>query len=505
MRPRLAELLETAKRLLLPGESFAERTVKGGLWMTATNVADRTLQIVLLVILARLLDPADFGLMGIALLTLGALRRLSRVGFQEALIQRIEADVDEYLHTAWTVEVARGFVLAAIAVLAAPFVAALFSEPRALDVLRVVALSPLLTGLRNPAVVYFRKALAFHKEFAYVMSGSVVNFGLAVALALAFHNVWALVIGYVAADATRLVVSYGLDRFRPIPELDRQYLGDLFAFGKWITGTEGLQFLISEGDDAIVGYLLGAASLGLYQVAYRIAKAPASEVAVIVSGVTFPAYSKLQDDVDSLREVFFKTVQVTTFVSFPVSVGIIVVAPVFVPGFLGTGWASIIPVMQLIGVYSLFISLGATFGPVWKALGRPDYITKLSALRVGLMAALIVPATRQFGIVGAAGVVVGVYAFPIMPIDVYLAVRSVETTFARFLRELSYPLAASTAMGGVVYWVDQAGLVASPVPEFFLLVAVGAASYVLAVGILETQFGWGLERSFRTVLRAVGG
>lgn len=505
MRTRVAALVGTAKRFLLPGDGFAERTVKGGLWMTATNVADRALQVVLLVVLARLLAPADFGLMGIALLTLGALRRLSRVGFQEALIQRIEADVDDYLNTAWTIEVVRGLVLAAIAISAAPLVASFFSEPRALDVLRVVALSPLLTGLRNPAVVYFKKHLAFHKEFAYVMSGSVVNFIVAVALALAFRNVWALVIGYVAADATRLLASYGMDRFRPMPELDRQYLGDLVAFGKWITGTEGLQFLISEGDDAVVGYLLGAASLGLYQVAYRVAKAPASEVAIIVSSVTFPAYSKLQDDLDSLREVFFKTVQVTTFVSFPVSVGIIVVAPVFVPGFLGSEWVSIVPVMQLVGVYSLLISLGATFGPVWKALGRPDYVTKLSALRVVLMAVLIVPATQQFGIVGAAGVVVGVYVFPMMPIDVYLVVRSVETSFARFLREISYPLAASTAMGGAVYWVDRAGFVASPVPEFLLLVATGGVVYVLAVGILETQFGWGLERSFRTVMNAVSG
>lgn len=505
MRGRVAALVGTAKRLLLPGEGFAERTVKGGIWMTVTNVADRVLQIVLLVILARLLSPADFGLMGIALLTLGALRRLSRVGFQEALIQRIEADVDDYLHTTWTIEAVRGLALAALAYLAAPFVASFFGEPRALDVLRVVALSPLLTGLRNPAVVYFRKDLDFHKEFAYVMSGSVVNFGTAVALAVAYQNVWALVIGYVAADATRLLVSYAMDRFRPIPELDRQYLGELFAFGKWITGTEGLQFLISEGDDAVVGYFLGAASLGLYQVAYRIAKAPASEVAIIVSSVTFPAYSKLQDDVDSLREVFFKTVQVTTFISFPVSVGIIVVAPVFVPGFLGAEWVSIIPVMQLIGVYSLCISLGATFGPVWKALGRPDYVTKLSALRVVLMAALIVPATQQFGIIGAAGVVVGLYVFPMMPIDVYLVVKSVETSFARFSREISYPLAASTAMGGAVYWVDQAGFVASPVLEFILLVAVGGVAYVLAVGVLETQFGWGLERSFRTVMSAVAG
>jgi hypothetical protein len=96
IRKRLAATVGRLRRSLLPGEGFAERTVKGGLWMTATNGADRALQIVLLIVLARLLDPADFGLMGIALLTLGAMKRFSRVGFQEALIQRIEADIDEF-------------------------------------------------------------------------------------------------------------------------------------------------------------------------------------------------------------------------------------------------------------------------------------------------------------------------------------------------------------------------------------------------------------------------
>lgn len=504
IREVVGSLVRQLRRVATPGEDLAERTVKGGMWMTATNLLDRALQVVLLVVLARLLSPADFGLMGIALLTIGALRRFSRIGFQEALIQRIEADVDDYLHTAWTVEIARGLGLAALAYLAAPYVAILFSEPRATSVLQVIAISPLLNGLRNPAVVYFRKRLEFHKQFLYVLSGSVVNFTVAVALAVLLRNVWALVAGYVLADGTRLLVSYGLDRFRPVPELDRRYLRELFAYGKWITGTEGLLFLANEGDDAMVGYLLSAASLGFYQVAYRIAKAPAAEVSTIVSSVTFPAYSQLQDDIPALRDVFFKTVQVTTFVSFPVSVGIVVTAPTFVEGVLGTEWLPIIPVMQLIGVYSLLISLGSTFGPVWKALGRPDYVTKLVGLRVVLMALVIVPATQQYGIVGAAGVVVGLYLFPVMPLDIYLVVRSVRTSFARFFREISYPLVASTAMGVVVSLADRADVVAVPAAEFVVLVAIGCAAYVVAVGVLEARFGWGLSSSFRTVMNAVG-
>jgi PST family polysaccharide transporter/lipopolysaccharide exporter len=505
MGRRIPDLLDILRGHLLPGEGLAERAVKGGFWMTATNIFDRALQLVLLVILARLLSPTDFGLMGIALLTLNALRRLSRIGLQDALIYNIADNVDAYLNTAWTVEVVRGIGLASIAYLSAPFVAMFFGEPRALDVIRVIAVSPILNGFRNPAVVYFKKNLDFHKQFAYTMSGSVVNFVVATGVAVVYGSVWALVVGYVAADLVRLVVSYALDQFRPIPEFHRQNFVELFSFGKWITGTDALLFVANEGDDAVVGYVLTAASLGFYQVAYQIAKAPAAEVSSIVSSVTFPVYSKLQDDIDALREVFFKTVQVTTFVSFPISVGIIVTSSVFVRGFLGTQWLPIVPVMQLIGVYSLLISLGSTFGSVWKSLGRPDYVTKLVFARVVLMAALIFPATRQFGIVGAAAVVVGVYAFPMMPIDIHLVVRSVETTYVRFFREITYPLVAATVMGVAVHLVDRAGIVSAPIPEFFLLVLTGGLAYVIAVAVLETQLDWGIKRSFRTVLNAVAG
>lgn len=500
-RGPLARLTE-----LVPSGGLAERTLKSGVWVSALNVSDRALQLVLLIIMARLLDPADFGLMGIALLTVNALRRFSRLGINESLIYHTDEDVDRYLDTAWSMRIGRGILLASIAVLGAPLIAQLFSEPRATDVVRVIALSPLFAGFRNPAIVYFKKKLEFHKQFAYQMSGSVLNFVASIAIALFIsQTVWALVIGYVLADFTRLLASYLIHQHRPRPGFSFDFAREMFSYGKWITISGMVHFILNEGDDALVGVLLTTASLGFYTTAFRIAKAPATEITQIVSGVMFPAYSQLQDDVERLREAFFRTLKLVTLVSIPVGVGIALVSAPFVRAFMGVDWLPMVLTMQLVALYGTMISITASFGSVWKAVGRPDYSPKLGALRIVILTPIIIPATLQFGIEGTAGAVLGVYSLVLFPIDTYLVARSVETSVLRICQILAYPVAASAMMAGAVLLVDRTLPTIGALTEFVVLVAVGIGSYLLAAALLEFQFGWDLEGNLREIANVFRG
>lgn len=496
---RIQQLL----RRLTPGGGLAEQTTKSGIWAVSTNVADRALQLLMVIILGRLLSPSDFGLLGIALLTLTACKRFSKLGFNEALIQNSAVDVDSYLNTFWSIEVIRGFLLAGVLFLSAPFVASFFGEPRAEALIQAIAITPVLLGLKNPGIVYFKKDLNFHKQFAYTMSGSVVNFVVAVALAIETQSVWALVIGYIASDAMRLVVSYLTHAHRPRPAFRMDAAREMFGFGKWMTGSGMIFFLINQGDDAVVGWLLTAASLGFYQVAYRFAKAPATEIAQVISSVAFPAYSQLQHDIPQLRAAFYRTLQVTTFMAFPASVGIGVVAPTFVEATLGQEWLPMVPVMQIVALHGLLTAVGATYAPIWKALGRPDLITKLGALRLVATALVIIPATQEFGISGAAGAVVGVYMIPIVPLDLYIVVQSVETSLRRLLVEMAYPAVASLLMGGVVFWLQETLALRSALVELGLLMIVGAGVYAALVVVLETQLQWGLRDTFGSFVNTI--
>jgi O-antigen/teichoic acid export membrane protein len=512
MNDKLRQLIQTIRRVMTPSGGLASRTVKSGIWLTVMNVTDRILQMSLLVIIAALLAPNAVGLLGIALLTLSAIQQFTFLGIDDALIQRKEENVDAYLNTSFVLEAARGLLMAAVVFLAAPLVAQLMAQDgpnraqeiaQIVEVLRWIALSPILLGLKNPAIVYFRKNLEFHKQAFYSLSGSFVNFAVAVGLALLDYGVMSLVYGYVLADAVRLVVSYIVHDNRPGLGFELEKAKDLLNYGKWMTGTKILHFLLGEGDDIVVGAILGATSLGLYQVAYRIARAPATEITQIITRVMFPAFSKIQEDVTQLRSAFYKTIQISSFIAFPVAIGIITVAPAFVQAFLGDDWMQMVPAMQLIAMYGLLLSVTSTFGSVWKAVGRPDYLTKIGAIRLVVLAAIIIPMTRQYGITGTAAATLLVYIFPTLPLDVYLAIKSVEGSFFRLLREVSYPFVASAGMGLVVYFVDMQVDLWTPIADFFLLTLVGVVAYVVLVAVLELGFGWGMQRNLQAILTAV--
>jgi PST family polysaccharide transporter/lipopolysaccharide exporter len=499
MKGKLRALVER----LRPEGSIVEQTVLSGVWMGAMNFAGRGLQLAMVVVLANLLDPSDFGLLGIALLVLSGLNKFSKLGLNAAVIQDKEENVDHYMNTMWSLQLVRGALIAGFMLAAAPLIGSVFNEPRAIPIIQVLALSPLLQAIRNPGVVYFQKNMDFHMELVYQRSGSVGRFVVSLAWALVSPTVWALVAGLLSARFIRMVFSYVGHDYRPWPEFDVERAKELIHFGKWITGNSILYFLYSEGDDAIVGWLLTSTALGFYQTAYQLSNAPATEITQVISKVMFPAFSTLQEDIAALRESYYRVLQITMLVTCPMAFGIAAVAEVFVLTFMGENWAPVVTVLQLLAAYGLMRALGKTMGPLWTALGRPDYVTKISMLRVAILGLLIIPVTNRFGIEGTALLIVGVSLFPILPIDAYLIVDSIEGSYRRFATEILYPLVASTVMFVVVTRVDQLLPLDTGVVEFGILVSVGALVYVAVVGVFALNFRWTVTENLRSVVDAI--
>ncbi len=498
MKERLRAVFER----LIPRGSVAERTVKSGVWMTALKVANRGFQMLMLVILARLLAPRHFGLLGIALVSLAATKQFTNIGVNAALIHNNEDNVDSYLDTTWSLEAGRGLLLFGVLFLGAPYIAGFFGEPRATWVVRLIGLNPLLYGLRNPAVVYFSKDLAFHKEFVYSASGGLAQFVVGVGWALLSPTVWALVAAFVASELVRTVLSYLLDDYRPWPRFDWADARELIDYGKWITTGSIIYFLYSRGDDAFVGWFLSATALGFYQYAYQLADAPSTEVSESISRITFPAYAELQEDSAKLRDMFLKTTRFTAFLAFPMALGIALVTPSFVPAVLGAEWTPMIRTMQLLALYGLFHAITRNFGSLWKAIGRPDLVTKLGVVRVVCIGALIWPATATWGIEGTAAVVVGVYMFPMLPIDVYFIGRTTGMRMRDVYREFAYPGIAAVTMFGLL-WAARSAVSLPPLVEFLLLVPAGVIVYALASFLLDRRFDWGMRRNLEAIVGGV--
>jgi O-antigen/teichoic acid export membrane protein len=464
-------------------ESLSTKVVRGGLWVFALRIINHGFRFVRIIILARLLVPEDFGLLGIAMLSISALEIFSQTGFQTALIQKKD-NIESYLDTAWTVSAIRGTVLFMILFLSAPTIAYFFNSSEAVLVIRIIAISTLLSGFTNIGIVFFRKEMEFNKQFFYEFSSTVVDLTVAITLAFILRNVWALVWGGLAANLTRLCMSYVLHAYRPRVTFRKEKFKELFGFGKWVLGSSILVFLVTQGDDIFVGKLLGVTALGLYQVAYTLGNLPATEITHVIGQVTFPAYSKLQDDPVKLREAYLRILQLTAFLSFPLAAAIIVLAPQFIDIFLGRKWLPAAPLIQVLALAGVTRSIAATAGSLFYALGKTKIDTKLQVIRLAVLAVTIYPLTIKFKLLGVpiavfASILISNVGFNLM------ALKLTKCSKIRFLKIISIPLINGVFTALIILLLKT--IMGRGLFELIVLLTSGAVIY-LGVAYLSDKF-----------------
>jgi O-antigen/teichoic acid export membrane protein len=487
-------------KLTKSGGSLSQRTVRGGVWVFSLRIVQQIFGLARLLILARILAPSDFGLMGIALLAMSTLETFSQTGFQAALIQKKE-NIESYLDAAWTVLILRGLLLFGILYFAAPFVASFFDTPEAKPIIQVIGFSVLFQAFTNIGVIYFQKELEFNKEFIYQFAGTLADFIVAISAVLILKNVWALVFGMLAGNAVRCIVSYLIHPYRPHLSRDLAKAKELFGFGKWVLGSSILIFLITQGDDILVGKLLGATALGFYQLAYRISNMPATEITHVISRVTFPVYSKLQNDIPKLREAYLKVLQVTAFLSFPVAGLIFVLAPDFTKIFLGEKWMPMVPAMQVLVFAGLVRSIAAISGPIFYAVGKVQIDTRLQMIRFFVLAVLIYPFTIKWGILGAS-IVVFLSIFISNIGFVLMAIKITKCNMKNFIKAIISPL-----IGGVVIVLSILGvqiIMSTGLWQFVVFAFVGALAYFSAIYLLDKLFDFKIQEHIKGSLQSFG-
>ena len=476
------------------------RVVKGGFWVFAFSGSQEIIAIARLVILARLLSPNDFGLAGMAILALATLDALTQMGFDVALIQKKD-DARTYLDTAWTVGVLRGGAIFVVLLGAAPYVAGFFRSPEVTNLVRVIGFSILAQSFANIGVVYFRKELEFRKQFLWQFSGRLADFCVAVAVAFTLRNVWALVLAFVAGDAAKLLLSYLLHPYRPRLRIEMKRARELFRFGKWMWGSSVLVLLLTQIDNGVVGRVIGAATLGLYQLARRIANLPASEIAHVISNVTFPAYAKLQDRPEALRGAYRMVLEVTALVTLPVAGALAVLAPEITVTFFGDKWLPAAGAIRLLAVWGVLNALFSTAGQVLLAVGMPRSLSTYQLIQVITMAVLVYPMSANWGITGTS---LAVALAAILPC--WLALRRVEIETAgersHLARSIAVPTAGAAFAAVAVVALKRAGILAPTATGLALALPLYALAYVILVGLAGPRLGYQAVPVLREVISA---
>lgn len=378
--------------------SIRGQVARGAVWVILTRMGDRAVGFVSTLILARLLVPADFGVLALAMSVVALVDLIRRFGFELVLIQN-QAATREHFDTVWTLNLAFSLGVAVLLALAATPAAAFYEEPRLAHLMLLIALRPMVEGLQNIGVVHFQKELRFHQEFRYIMGARLAGFTVTVTMAFLLRNYWALAVGLVSAQTIQTALSYVVHPYRP--RLSLAAVRETLGFSSWIAASNAVQFVIMKSPDFVIGKILGAHTLGLFNISYEVGYLTASELSTPINRAVFPAYAMKGTDLGALRRGMLEVVSSVAVVVLPVGLGLASVAELAVPVMLGEKWRAAIPLVSMLAVYGTLKAMASNTAYIFLTLRRPAILLMLGIAESLILVPALVKGVMDHGVLGA--------------------------------------------------------------------------------------------------------
>jgi lipopolysaccharide exporter len=465
--------------------SLKAEAISGAKWTTASSVAVAAIQFVQLVVVARVLSPGDFGLMAMVMAVLGFAQIFTDVGVGSAVIHR-QTNSHQELSSLYWLNVFAGAAVFLLTVGATPLVVAFFDEPRLATLLPATALLFLIAPFGQLFQLLLQKELKFRDlalvEFLSAIAGAIVAIGCA----LEGLGVYSLVFGQLGtACFTTVSVALIVWRdWRPAVRFRTVDIRPYLRFGLFQLGNRGVNFLVARVDQIIIGAILGAATLGIYNFAWNLAIMPVTRINPILTRIAFPLFAKVQLENARLKRGYLMLVWLLTATNGPILVGGAAVADSLVPLAFGPQWVPMVPVLQILAFVGLSRSIVNPIGSLVLAKGRPDLEFKLNVFFVVLQIPSVYLGARLGGLHGVAWTVLVLQLADLALVYRFLLRPIVGPCLWEYARCIASPLATSIGMAIVVLLVPLVVRDSLPV-VLAIQIAVGATFYVAMSLLLQ--------------------
>ncbi len=377
-----------------------QRAIVGTLWYGGSRLIIQALTWVITIVVARILDPADYGLFGFALLVMGLVDLINELGLGAGIIQR-KTTSGEMLETVFWLALSTSLAVYGIGWVASPWIAEFFKQPQLVAVLRVSMLGFVISTLRVISWNLITKDVDFKNRSLAEVAANVLSSASTLGMALAGFGVWALVAGAIGRQVVLTVSCLILRPWWPRGRFNLTSVTEVFRFGLSVSAARVAWYAYSNADFFIIGKLLGQQLLGLYTMVYQLATLPADRITTVVNQVAYPVYAELQDSPERLRRYFLKLVTLVSLVTFPVLIGLFMIANTAIPLVLTDKWTPIIVPLKIMCWVGSLISIETLIAPVVLARGRPDLPLKYNLLSLVVMPAGFLVGVR-FGLEGVA-------------------------------------------------------------------------------------------------------
>jgi O-antigen/teichoic acid export membrane protein len=482
-RGTLAFNYSIADRLVHGIMTIRDQVLTAIRWTAVARFSGQLFTWAVTIYVIRILSPADYGLMAMAMVLTSLLFLINNIGLESVLIQRPNLDQDTRAKIFGVVIFTNLACFLLMLLMAAPL-ARFFDEPAVAQLIWVLSLQFLILVFEALPLSALERELDFKKrsivEFVTMLAASLIT----LALAVAGMGVWSLVLGHLTGMASRILGLNLITRNLCRPRFSLQGMRDVLAFGGFISTDKILWFVFAESDKFIGGKVLGKELLGFYSVANHLASLPINKIAGLVTSIAFPAFSKVQMEMQTVRFYLLKAVRLMSIFAFPIFFGISSVAASAITLFLGDKWTGAILPLQILGVVMPVRMISTVMPPVLWGVGRP----RVSAENFLISSIIMVPAFilgARHGPVGLALAWAIAYPFVFL-ITTARVCSSIRAGIWELLKSMALPIIAATGMYAAIfaakpYVVGEVG----DVLHLLQLTLVGAVAYIFLLALIH--------------------
>ena len=380
--------------------NLRNRTISGVRWSVIAKLFQQFSSFFTIAILAHLLSPSAFGLIGMVLVVTNFVEIFKDLGTSTAIIQKKEISQELISSIFWT-NLFFGILFTVIIMIIAPVIAIFFREPGMTLIMKIMSISFIFSGLSVVPQALLIREMSF-RRLAFIENVSfLIGAGIGVGMALSGWGVWSLVIQSLSRVLSMAIFLWLLNPIIPHVKLSLNSLKSIASYSLNLSGFNLLNYFIRNADNMLIGRYLGSTSLGFYSLAYKWMFLPIYYISGIVGNVFLSTFSKIQNDNIRFSRVYLQLCASIGLVTFPLLLGMMALAKPLVFVALGPKWELVVPLLMILSSIGLFQTIGTTVGSIYLAKGRTDLMLKWGLL-AGVSYLLSFGIGLRWGVLGVA-------------------------------------------------------------------------------------------------------
>lgn len=334
--------------------SISQKVLKGSLWSLALSWFNRSVGLISTIILLRILEPNDFGIVALATMVMLLFMSLCELGIRQYIIKTPNIS-DEMVNSAWTLQIIINLVITTLIFFSAPYMSVLLGSDELTNILRVIAFIPSIAALNNIGGTLLQKKLDFSKVTKVAISAKLISTPITIYIAVVYETYWALVLGNLASIILVCLFSYIYINYRP--KFRFTDFKTILSETKWLLVGAFTGFIRAKIETFIINSKFGAEGVGLYDTSKEFAHLPLTDIISPASAPLLAGISSIDTGLHDAYKAVLKYLYIAMFFIIPSIVGIFMVGDIFVEVIMGPQWVQAIPIFKIVSILMIVFPL----------------------------------------------------------------------------------------------------------------------------------------------------